>query len=204
MLREISEEELCMVIHRHALWLAGNGGAQADLSNCDMQGMDLFFVDLTNAKVSGANFEGANLSNSVFSRANFYGANFRNADLNCCIFNGAYLTDCTMRGAILDYKIQVVDTPTFSVAKHFNKSIKRYKTDEFPLIGRDCYAVACINSKSGAPVPDVYIFCGCWKGTISEFEAACEDRYPHNPARAYAAEIAELRTHFSNHLNPDK
>lgn len=58
----------------------------ADLSNQNLQGVNLQAADLTGADLSSTNLRGANLSHSILKQVNFddtllAGANLRNADL---------------------------------------------------------------------------------------------------------------------------
>jgi len=74
------------ILDSHQLWLKGDGGERADLSETDLcranlSGADLSETDLCRANLSGADLSGADLGRANLHRANLYGANLRRADL---------------------------------------------------------------------------------------------------------------------------
>ena len=71
-LREITKEELSIILVKHKLWLNDN------------------------AKGECANLENANLSDVDLSRANLSCANLRNANLSGAYLRGANLADATI------------------------------------------------------------------------------------------------------------
>ena len=107
-LREITREELDMILKNHKLWLNtdGNEGEQADLSYTDLFCANLRCANLADAKLSGAclagacleyaNLSGADLSSTDLCRANLSGANLRDADLFFADLHRTNLTDATL------------------------------------------------------------------------------------------------------------
>ena len=118
--------DLKKILDEHLLWLNGEGGSRANLSNADLFGAnlsganlsnanlrnanlrdaDLRCANLRNANLFGANLRGANLSNADLfganlSGANLFGANLRNADLRDADLRGANLSNADLRGANL-------------------------------------------------------------------------------------------------------
>ena len=94
--------DLKKILDEHLLWLNGEGGSRANLSNADLRGANLSNADLrganlSNADLFGANLRGANLSNADLCGANLRGANLSNADL--C---GANLSNADLCGASID------------------------------------------------------------------------------------------------------
>ena len=90
----MDKEKIKQVLHQHRLWLAGEGGARADLRDADLRGAhlrdaDLRYADLRDADLSGANLSGANLSE----------ANLRDADLSDADLSGANLCGANLCGA---------------------------------------------------------------------------------------------------------
>ena len=83
--------DLKKILDEHLLWLNGEGGSRANLSNADLRG-----ANLSNADLFGANLRGANLSN-----ANLRNANLRDADLRCANLRNANLFGANLRGANL-------------------------------------------------------------------------------------------------------
>ena len=53
-------------------------------------------------------------------------------------------------------------------------------------LGRTCYAINHITH--------YMITCGCFWGTIDEFEVKCKESHPNNPIEAYEKQIAYLRS----------
>ena len=83
--------DLKKILDEHLLWLNGEGGSRANLSNADLRD-----ANLSNADLFGANLRGANLSN-----ANLRNANLRDADLRCANLRNANLFGANLRGANL-------------------------------------------------------------------------------------------------------
>ena len=83
--------DLKKILDEHLLWLNGEGGSRANLSNADLRG-----ANLSNADLFGADLRGANLSN-----ANLRNANLRDADLRCANLRNANLFGANLRGANL-------------------------------------------------------------------------------------------------------
>ena len=108
--------DLKKILDEHLLWLNGEGGSRANLSNADLRdanlsnadlfGADLRCANLSNADLFGANLRGANLSNADLCGANLrganlFGANLRNADLRDADLRCANLSNADLRGANL-------------------------------------------------------------------------------------------------------
>ena len=65
-------EELKAILTEHALWLTGNGGERANLSDANLRG----------ANLRGAYLSRADLSGAYLSRADLSGADLSGADLS--------------------------------------------------------------------------------------------------------------------------
>jgi hypothetical protein len=89
--------DLKKILDEHLLWLNGEGGSRANLSNADLCGADLRDANLSNADLFGANLRGANLSN-----ADLRDANLSNADLCGANLRGANLSNADLCGASID------------------------------------------------------------------------------------------------------
>ena len=81
-------------------------GYEADLSGCDLRGVDLSDAiltraDLSNANLSGVDLSGANLRNSYLVSANFTGANLSGADLTGGYAFFINLTNANLTDAVL-------------------------------------------------------------------------------------------------------
>ena len=84
--------DLKKILDEHLLWLNGEGGSRADLSDVDLRGADLRCADLRCANLSNADLFGANLR----------GANLRCADLRCANLSNADLRNADLCGASID------------------------------------------------------------------------------------------------------
>lgn len=97
-MRNISQEELNKILKEHELWLRGEGGKCADLSNVDLRGADLTYVNL-----EGADLENANLSSTNLKRANLRCVDLEYANLRCANLENANLEDSNLTNADLRY-----------------------------------------------------------------------------------------------------
>ena len=109
--------DLKKILDEHLLWLNGEGGSRANLSNADLRGAnlsnaDLFGADLRGANLSNADLRGANLSNADLFGADLRGANLSNADLCGAsidqmmwnIYTVFYPLQCPESGSYIGYK----------------------------------------------------------------------------------------------------
>ena len=120
------------------------------------------------------NLSYADLSDANLSDANLSYANLRGADLSCANLSDADLRGANLRGADL----WGADTQYCYRFGHFSK-----------LGGRCCFYYKPIETE-----PIYIIVAGCFSGTLDEFEEACKYTHPNDPAQAYEAQIAYLRT----------
>ena len=93
-LRELDEDEVEVMCAKHVLWHNGEGGEQADFSNCLIRDADLRHKNLMNANFDGARFIGvkfkdASLCFSSFDGASFYDCDLEKATAEECSFKGA-------------------------------------------------------------------------------------------------------------------
>ena len=93
--------DLKKILDEHLLWLNGEGGSRANLSNADLRDANLRDADLRGADLSGANLRGADLSGADLSFANLSNANLFGANLRCANLSNADLRDADLRGANL-------------------------------------------------------------------------------------------------------
>lgn len=83
-LRELDEDEVEVICAKHILWHNGEGGEQANFSNCLIKGVNLKYKNLLSA---------------VFDNTRFIDVNFRNASLCFSSFEGAQFYDCELDSA---------------------------------------------------------------------------------------------------------
>jgi len=99
--------DLKKILDEHLLWLNGEGGSRADLSDADLSG-----ADLSDANLCGADLRGANLCGADLSGANLCGADLSNANLSCAsmdqmiwdIHTAFYPLQCPDSGSYIGYK----------------------------------------------------------------------------------------------------
>ena len=102
----MEQPELNEILEQHKLWLDGEGGVCAKLTDANLVGAILNGANLTHANLThanlrfanlwGANLMGANLYCANLSYVNLTGANLPGANLT-----GAYLKDANLSNAIL-------------------------------------------------------------------------------------------------------
>ena len=93
--------DLKKILDEHLLWLNGEGGSRANLSNADLRDANLSNADLFGANLRGANLSNADLCGANLRGANLFGANLRNADLRDADLRCANLSNADLRGANL-------------------------------------------------------------------------------------------------------
>jgi len=111
---------------------------------------DLSYADLSYADLSYADLSYANLSYANLSYANLRSADLRSADLSYADLSYANLSSANLSYADLD---------------------KRY------------IQIACIGSRKGMTTycfEDDIIWCGCYKGTLDEFEGEVNKTHANN------------------------
>ena len=94
--------DLKKILDEHLLWLNGEGGSRANLSNADLFGANLRCANLSNANLRNANLRDADLRCANLSNANLFGANLRDADLRGADLRGADLRRADLCGASID------------------------------------------------------------------------------------------------------
>ena len=120
--------DLKKILDEHLLWLNGEGGSRANLSNAnlrganlrdaDLRGADLSCANLRGADLSCANLRGADLSGADLSFANLRGADLSGANLSCANLSNANLSGASMDQMIWDihtvfYPLQCPDSGSY-------------------------------------------------------------------------------------------
>jgi hypothetical protein len=172
-LRTISKDELKQVLDDHMKWLNDEeGGARANLTRADLTRADLTRAnltwanltraDLTRANLTRANLTRANLTRANLARANLTRANLTRADLTRADLTWADLTRANLTRANLTFP------PNLAEAKTDQRFIQ----------------INCIGSRKGSTLYCVdtdIIWCGCFTGTLAEFETKVEETHKDNP-----------------------
>lgn len=112
-IKELTSQEVEIMLAKHVLWLHDAGGEQADFSNCEIYDMDLesYRLDqaifknavirntsLRCAEMQGTDFENAlfqvcDISHTIPEDANFKGARFKVCDLQATVFKNCNMKD---------------------------------------------------------------------------------------------------------------
>lgn len=100
-MKNINREELNKILKEHELWLEGEGGKRADLSNTDLSNTDLRCANLENANLRCADLSNANLSSANLSDANLRFTDLSNADLSNTDLRDADFKNADLRGVNL-------------------------------------------------------------------------------------------------------
>ena len=164
---KITYEELQLILTAHTKWLNKQGGGErADLGGADLQGASLKDADLGRANLGGADLRGANLDD-----ANLRGADLRRADLGGADLQGASLKDADLSGANLCGAL---------------------------LSSTDIYAIQNIGTRHDTTFYHVstdLILCGCFSGTLEEFETKVKKTHSAGSVALaqYTAAIAFFR-----------
>ena len=116
-MRRITQNELDKIIDEHQKWVRGLSGQRANLSNCDISGLDMGYsnlidgifvnadmssVDLTRTVLDAAKMSGAILKGANLSFANLFFTDLSRVDLSGAILKGAFfyrsvLTSCKFK-----------------------------------------------------------------------------------------------------------
>lgn len=102
-MKNISKEELNKILEEHELWLKGEGGKRADLSDTDLSDTDLSGVNLSDANLNNTNLRCANLKYADLSSANLRYADLKGANLRCADLKDADLRRANLEDADLSY-----------------------------------------------------------------------------------------------------
>ena len=96
-MKNINQEELNKILKEHELWLKGEGGKRADLSNTDLSNINLSNANLKYANLSNANLKDADLKDSNLRFTNLRFTNLRCADLSNANLNSANLSSANLK-----------------------------------------------------------------------------------------------------------
>jgi hypothetical protein len=127
----------------------------ADLSSANLRSADLSYANLRSADLSSANLRSADLSSANLSYANLRSADLSYADLSYANLRSANLSSANLSYADLSY----------------SKTDKRY------------IQIGSIGSSKRLTTycfEDDQITCGCFTGTLKEFQAECKKTHKDN------------------------
>ena len=156
-------EELKQILADHLLWRQSYGakGKRANLVRANLAGANLAGANLAGANLAGANLDGANLAGANLVRAYLVRANLAGANLA-----GAYLVRANLAGANLDGAN--LDGANLDGARGFEPFIC-----VGPIGSRQAYTTVFLYQDK--------IVCGCFTGTLAQFEAKVQKTHAKNP-----------------------
>ena len=134
--------------------------SSADLSSANLRSANLSYADLSSANLSSANLRSADLSSADLSSADLSSANLSSADLSYANLRSANLRSANLSSADLS-----------SANLSYAKTDKRY------------IQIGCIGSSKRVTTycfEDDQITCGCFTGTLKEFETQCNKTHKDN------------------------
>jgi len=180
------------ILKKHLLWLRDEpNGERADLTGVDLTGEDLSGINLSSAILTGTNLSSTdlrstNLSSTDLRSTNLSGADLRNADLSGTDlrktdFRYADLRNTNLRNANL------IGTD-FSSANLIRVNLSQ-KFLQITGIGSEKRTTTYLFEYN-------IVFCGCFKGTLAQFEEQVMKTHSENPKylKEYLGAIAYIKS----------
>lgn len=149
-LKKISKEELKERLELHTKWLNDEDGIRLDLSYADLRG-----ANLNRAYLSCAYLRGADLSRAYLNYTDLRGTDLRDADLSCAYLSRADLCNTDL-----------------SKTKFYFTNLYRAKGN-FINVGN----IGSRNDTTHYFYNEDRIICGCFDGTMEEFENRVKEEY---------------------------
>jgi len=138
----------------------------ANLSSADLSSANLRYADLSSANLSSADLSSADLSSADLSSANLSSADLRSANLRYANLSSANLSSADLRSANLRY-----------ADLRYGVNLSEAKTDKRYI------QIGCIGSSKRMTTycfEDDKVWCGCFNGTLKEFEDKCKETHKNN------------------------
>jgi hypothetical protein len=183
----MTKDELAKVLEDHIKWLSSEeGGIRANLIGADLIGANLSDTDLSGANLIGADLSGANLIGADLRSSNLHSSNLHNADLRGADLGSANLGCANLRDANLsDAKLLRAN---LSDANLSGANLRGVDLRSAYLSGANLdkryIIISCIGSRKGSTTycfDDDQVWCGCFNGTLDEFESACRKTHTRHP-----------------------
>ena len=143
----------------------------ADLSSADLRYADLRYADLSYADLSSANLRYADLSSANLRYANLRYANLSSADLRYADLSSANLRYANLSSADLS-------------SANLRYADLSYADLSYADLDKKYISISCIGSSKRMTTycfEDDIIWCGCFKGTLQEFEDKVNKTHSDNP-----------------------
>jgi uncharacterized protein YjbI with pentapeptide repeats len=155
--------------------------SSANLSYADLRSANLSYADLRSANLRYANLRSADLSYANLSSANLSSANLRSADLSYADLSyadlsSANLSSANLRSADLSYAdLSYADLRSANL---------RYADLRYAKTDKRYIQIGCIGSAKRMTTycfEDDIVMCGCFTGTLKEFEKKVKENHKDNP-----------------------
>ena len=150
--------------------LSNSNLSGSDLSGSNLSGSDLRSSDLSNSNFRGSNFRGSDLSGSDLRSSDLSGSDLRSSDLSNSNLRNSDLRDSDLRNSNLG-------NSNLSGSNLSDSDLSGSKTDKRYI------QVACIGSEKRMTTycfEDDKIWCGCFSGTLKEFEEQVKEKHKDN------------------------
>ena len=175
------------VLELHKKWLKREeGGIKADLSDEDLSNVDLIDVNLRYADLSGSILMGAYLSN----------ANLSDSDLSYVYLSNANLSDSDLRYSdFSNADLRGVDFSGSDLTGVDLTNTNFYLTNLYKCKG-DFVGIENIGSRNDTThyfYKSDRVICGCFSGTMEEFEEKVKKSYAKDD-KEYREYIVAIRT----------
>ena len=189
--------DLNTILENHNRWLSDNRiGIRADLRKTDLCGANLRMVDLRGADLSSSNLSESTLNGAILNGVDLSDANLSEADLCCADLSGAdlrranlnktNLRAANLRGANLNMA-DICGTDFGEVILNMTKIDKRF------------ISISSVGSRKGTSIycfDDDHIWCGCFRGSLNDFENSVNKAYANNEQflKEYTGMIQYIRS----------
>ena len=185
-MKKYTQEELKLILEKHKKLINDEeGGEQANLSSVDLSFADLRSADLRYANLSSANLRYADLSYADLryadlSYADLSYANLSSANLSYANLSFANLSSANLRYADLSYADLSSANLRFADLSYadLNSANLSYAVSDLKFISLSCLG----SSRRMTTYCFEYdtIWCGCFKGTLEEFEQKVNETHKDN------------------------
>ena len=184
--REISTEELAKILKEHSEWLEDSSkGNRADLRYANLRSANLRSANLCYADLRSANLRYANLCYADLRSANLRSANLRSADLRYANLRSANLRSADLDSA--DLRSADLDSADLDSAdlRYVDLRYANLRSADLRYANLDkrYIQISCIGSRKSMTTycfDDDRVWCGCFAGTLKEFENKVKETHKDN------------------------
>lgn len=195
---KINQQELNNILELHRKYIDGDkkNGMKANLNYKDLRGLDfsnqnLIDISIAHSNLIRTNFSKSNLKGIKFCSSNLKFSNFGHTKLNGVNFDNADLTSLTFAESFIKHSslcFSNLNKTDFTRAVLVDIKIEKTKFDKAIFLETGLYKIKespyISIGNIGSRNDTTYYFydinrviCGCFDGTIQEFEEKVEKRY---------------------------